>query len=307
MVAARRGNPKILLQGGAASKQCPRTLGGSEVCSGGTVPSRGIPELAFRFPGGPLRDRPRPPPLEGGIFRIYGLATVLPRVPFFAHRTQRPHLNLKGKPPPALQRAARARARAPRICPSPAQPRPGPRELALHSPSRTSELGEPMLPAPARSRGATAGTAGEGSRAQPAPSGSRDLSSAAAGPRDKLSPEAGRRGRGGAAYRVRRAGRQAAARPTAASWCRRRSRRRSLPPRGPAWLPRDARRRVPAGKRPGPPWWARPASRSPASAASSAAGVEAAPPGDREGVSQAQRPRPPRRSPRHRHRAWSRP
>lgn len=91
-----------------------------------------------------------------------------------------------------------------------------------------------MLPSPARNLWATtARTEGEGSRAQPAPSRSRDLSSAAAGPRDKLSPGAGRRGRGGAAYRVRRAGRQAAARPTAASWCRRR-RRRSLPPRGPA-------------------------------------------------------------------------
>lgn len=90
-----------------------------------------------------------------------------------------------------------------------------------------------MLPAPARSLRAPAGPEGEGSQAQPAPSGSRDLRSAAAGPRDKLSPEAGRRGRGGAAYRVRRAGRQAAARPTAASWCRR-SRRRSLPPGGPA-------------------------------------------------------------------------
>lgn len=264
-------------------------------------PSRGIPELAFRFPGGLLRDLPRPPPLEGGIFRIYGLATVLPRVPFFAHRTQRPHLNLKGKPPPALQRAARADARAPRICPSPAQPRPGPRELVRHSPSRTSELGELVLPAPARSLRATAGTEGAGSRARPAPSGSRDLSSAAAGPRDKLSPEAGRR-------------RLPCAQSRAPSSSAPHGRLMVPPPppalpaaRGSRWLPRDARRRVPEGKRPGPPWWARPASRSPASAASSAAGVEAAPPGDREGVSQAQQPRPPRRSPRHRHRAWSRP
>lgn len=82
-----------------------------------------------------------------------------------------------------------------------------------------------------------------GPRPQPAPSRPREVSPAAAGPREKLSRWAGRLRRGGAAYRVRRAGRQAAARPTAASWCRRR-RRRSLPAGGPAGSCGTARRRV---------------------------------------------------------------
>lgn len=135
---------------------------------------------------------------------------------------------------------------------------------------------------------------------------------AAAGPGDKLSRPAGRRGRGGAPYRVRRAGRQAAARPTTASWCRVRRRRRSLPAWGPAGSRGTARRRESeVGTRreaSGSTAAGAPLSRPPAAAASSsAAGAEAAPPGDREGVSQARPPRPPRRSPRHRHRAWSRP
>lgn len=81
--------------------------------------------------------------------------------------------------------------------------------------------------------------------------------------------------------------------------------------RGSRRLPRDgAAEGVSGGSRegsvPGPPRSARPASGPPAAAASSAARAEAAPPGDREGVSRALPPRPPRRSPRHRHRAWSR-
>lgn len=68
---------------------------------------------------------------------------------------------------------------------------------------------------------------------------SQEASPAATSLRDKLSRWPGRRGRCDAAYRVRRAGRQAAARPTTASWCCGR-RRRSLPARGSRGLPRDA-------------------------------------------------------------------
>ena len=152
-----------------------------------------------------------------------------------------------------------------------------------------------------------------GPRPQPAPSRPREVSPAAAGPREKLSRWAGRRGRGGAAYRVRRAGRQAAARPTAASWCRRRRRRRSLPAGGPAGSCGTARRRVstegPLGE----------ASRSTVAGAPRkstsgrcrlhccrsrsrpASGSGGGVPG------RAAPPRPQRRSPRHGHHAWSRP
>lgn len=41
---------------------------------------------AFRFPGSPSLQFARDAqPVEGGLFTIYGLATILPRLPFFGH------------------------------------------------------------------------------------------------------------------------------------------------------------------------------------------------------------------------------
>jgi hypothetical protein len=160
------------------------------------------------------------------------------------------------------------------------------------SPLALKGLGELLSLLPGTLLRGTAGSESEeGLRPQPAPPRSREASPAAAGSRDKLSRWAGRRGRDDAAYRVRRAGRQAAARPTAASWYRGR-RPCSLPTGGPAGSRGTARWREsaegPQGGERGresvrnPPRPARPASCPPAAAASSAE-AEAAPPGDREG------------------------
>lgn len=155
-----------------------------------------------------------------------------------------------------------------------------------------------------------------GPRPQPAPSRSREVTPDAAGPREKLSRWAGRRRRGGAAYRVRRAGRQAAARPTVASWCRRRRRRRSLPAGGPAGSCGTARRRVstegPLGEasrstvagapRKSPSGRCRlQCCRSRSCPTSGSGGVS------RAGPPRPALPRPQRRSPRHGHHSWSRP
>lgn len=123
---------------------------------------------------------------------------------------------------------------------SPAQSRAG--ELLQRRPSRAGRAGGAPAPHRHARSGLRLGVRARGLRPQPAPPGFREVSPAAAGPTDKLSRRAGRRGHGGAAYRVRRAGRQAAARPTAASWCCGR-RRRSLPAGGPAGSRGTVRRR----------------------------------------------------------------
>lgn len=182
---------------------------------------------SVQIPLGPL-SAICPRPRAAGRRAIYNLWSSghPPPRPFlrahsFAPRTQRFYLNLKGKQPPALPRAAQAGRRAPQICP---QPGPAPARGAAPPlpPPGPAELGKLVLVSPARLSVLLPGASARGLRPQPAPSRSRSRESrpAAAGPRGKLSPRAGRRGRGAAAYRVRRAGRQTAARPTAASWCR---------------------------------------------------------------------------------------
>lgn len=231
---------KTPLRGDAASKQYPKTLGGSKVWSPRNCsPNRGIPRAqAFRFPWGPRSAiRPRhPAPASRGFYNLWFSNHPSPppflRTHSFAPRSQRPYLNQRGKQPPALQTAARADERAPRIFP---EPGPDPSRGAPPPPTLSGwkGWGSCCFPPPQARSELPLGVSARGLRPQPAPPGSREGSPAAAGPADQLSRRAGRRGRGGAAYRVRRAGRQAAARPTAASWCRGR-RRRSLPAGGPA-------------------------------------------------------------------------
>lgn len=140
------------------------------------------------------------------------------------------------------------------------------------------------------------GASARGLRPRPAPSGYREGSPAAAGPRDKLSRRAPLTVCAEQGAKQQRAplpphGAARAARPGS----------RRLPRDGAAEEPAEGPRgeSVPGARRP-----PRPASRPPdAAASSSAARADAAQPGDREGVSRARPPRPPRRSPRHRHRS----
>lgn len=135
--------PKTPLSEDAASRQCPRTLGGSMVrgprnCSS----SGGIPRAqVFRFLWSLSAIRPRPPaPEKRAIYNLWFSDHPSPppflRPHSFAPKTQRPCLNLK-REAPQLFKEQRGKA-SERLGPSPQPgPDPSPECSSTAVPSRT--------------------------------------------------------------------------------------------------------------------------------------------------------------------------